>query len=501
MDSKILIANNIYKSFGAVQALKDVSFEVAPAEIHCLIGENGSGKSTFVNTIAGVHTPDQGEIILNGNKYSKLTVRDSIREGVQVIYQDLSLFSHMNVAENIEINKMIVQNKSLVDLKEVYMIAQEQLDRIGVHMDLKAPIESISIANRQLVAICRALSLDAKLLFMDEPTTALTKKEVDRLISIVLELKKKGMSIVFISHKLDEVMEVADKIAVFRDGEKVGDFSSEDMDEEKLIYHMTGRKVKYSRYIRENNDDQNLLEVKNLTKRGNYYDVSFNLRKGDILGIIGLLGAGKTELALTLFGLNPQDSGKIIVKGKESKFTSPKQAIECGISMVPESRHSQGCYLDKSISDNISSAIFDRIKNKIGVVDNEAVESKAEDSVKTLRIVTKSISTKVKNLSGGNQQKVVLAKWISTSPDILILDSPTVGVDIRSKAEIYQHIQEFARQGMGVILISSEIPEILANCNKIMIMQAGKVVAHLNENDLKLEDSREKIYKIMNTNI
>ena len=231
MDGKVLIAKNIYKSFGGVQALIDVNFEVAPAEIHCLVGENGSGKSTFVKTVAGVLEPDKGEIYLNGHRYEKLSVRNAIHEGVQVIYQDLSLFSHMCVAENIAMNRVISQNKSLVSWKNIYITAQEQLEKIGVDMELKAPIETMSVANRQLVAICRALSLDAKILFMDEPTTALTKHEVDRLLTIVGDLKAKGISVVFISHKLDEVMEIADQICIFRDGKKVGDFNRSEIDE------------------------------------------------------------------------------------------------------------------------------------------------------------------------------------------------------------------------------------------------------------------------------
>lgn len=499
MNSKILVANNIYKSFGAVQALKNVSFEVAPAQIHCLVGENGSGKSTFVKVVAGVYAPDRGEIILNGNKYARCTVRDSIKEGVQVIYQDLSLFPNMSVAENIAMNKLIVKNRHLVDWREIEKIAQEQLDRIGVSMNLKESVETISIANRQLVAICRALSLDAKLLFMDEPTTALTKKEVDRLISIVLDLKKKGMSIVFISHKLGEVMEVADQVAVFRDGVKVGDFTSSEVNEKMLSYHMTGRKVEYKRYARKVEDDKPILEVKNLTSDGKYSDISFKVRKGDILGIIGLLGAGRTELALSLFGLNPQDSGKIIIEGKEHRFTSPKQAIDRGISLVPENRQAQGCYMKKSITDNVCSPILDRVKKTLNILDTKLMEKISEDTVNELRIVTQDTSTEIQNLSGGNQQKVVLGKWIASEPKVLILDSPTVGVDVGSKGEIYERIQHFAEQGMAIILISDEIPEILANCNKLLVMKAGKVVSSLDNGDLEAVDSHNRIYEIMNS--
>ena len=497
MDSKILIANNIYKSFGGVQALKNVSFEVAPAQIHCLVGENGSGKTTFVKLIAGVYAPDSGEIILNGHEYTRCTVRDSIGEGVQVIYQDLSLFPHMSVAENIATNSMIVQNKRLVDWREIKNIAQGQLEKIDVSIDLKVPVDNISIANKQLVAICRALSMDAKILFMDEPTTALTKHEVDRLISIVLDLKKKGISVVFISHKLGEVMEVADQVAVFRDGSKVGDFPSSEVNEKMLTYYMTGRKVEYSRYVRKNTDEESVLEVKGLTRKGNYSDINLNVRKGDILGIIGPIGAGRTELAMTLFGLNPQDSGKIIIEGKECRFTSPKQASKSGISLVPENRQIQGCFMVKSITDNVCSTILETVSKAFGILDSKLMDRKAQDVVKKLRIVTENVSTEVQNLSGGNQQKVVLGKWITTLPKVLALDSPTVGVDVGSREEIYERIQYLASQGVGIIFISDEIPEMLANCNKLLVMRSGKVVAYLDSDDLEAEDSHKRIYELM----
>lgn len=497
MDSKILSAKNIYKSFGGVRALKNVSFKVAPAQIHCLVGENGSGKSTFVKLIAGVYPPDRGEIILNGNEYTKLTVRDSIREGVQVIYQDLSLFPHMSVAENIATNRLIVQKKNLVNWREIQNIAQEQLDKIGVSIDLKEPVDNISVANRQLVAICRALSMDAKILFMDEPTTALTKHEVNRLVSIVLDLKKKGISVVFISHKLNEVMEVADLVAVFRDGEKVGDFPSSEVSEKMLIYYMTGRKVEYPRYARKNDEEEPVLEVKGLTKKGNYSDINLKVRKGDILGIIGPMGAGRTELAMTLFGLNPQDSGKIILEGKECRFISPEKASKSGISLVPENRQVQGCFMGKSITDNVCSTILEMVSKALGLLDTKVMDSKAQDTVKELRIVTESVSTEVQNLSGGNQQKVVLGKWIVTLPKVLILDLPTVGIDVGSREEIYERIHYFATQGVGIIFISDEIPEIIGNCNKLLVMRSGKAVEYLGSSDLEADDSHKRIYELM----
>ncbi len=497
-NSKVLVAHNLSKSFGGIRALKGVSFEVAPGQIHCLVGENGSGKSTFVKIIAGVHAPDEGEIILNGHKYSRLTVRDSIQEGVQVIYQDLSIFPYMSVAENIAVNRLAFQNRRFVDWQAIQDIAQEQLDKIGVSMDLEETAGKLSVANKQLIAICRALSMDAKLLFMDEPTTALTKREIDRLLSIVLGLKEKETSVVFISHKLDEVMKVADQVAVLRDGEKVGDFPASEVNEEMLEYYMTGREVKHSRGVWDNKGGELVLEVRNLTRRGHYNDVSFELYEGDVLGIIGPMGAGRTELAMTLFGLNPQDSGEIIIEGKEYRPTSPDHGVEKGISLVPENRQTQGLFMNKSIVDNICSVKIEAFCRKLGLLNARLMFDTAQDVVKELRIITGSVLTEAKNLSGGNQQKVVIGKWVvGALPKILVLDSPTVGVDVGAKQEIYERIKYFASKGVGIIFISDEIPEVLLNCNKALVMRSGEIIARLNSDDIERDDARERIYKLM----
>lgn len=506
MNSNVLIAKNITKSFGGIQALKKVNFEVAPGQIHCLVGENGSGKSTFVKVVAGVHAPDQGEIILNGHKYDRCTVADSIHEGVQVIYQDLLLFNQMSVAENIAIDRLVVQNKKLVNWQEIENIAQEQLNKILTSIDLKETVENLSVANRQIVAICRALSMNAKLLFMDEPTTALTKREIDRLITIVLDLKKKGISVVFISHKLNEVMEVADQVAIFRDGEKVGDFPATQVNEQMLTYYMTGRKVEQIKYIhktKENKpvietENKPILEVKELTRMGHYYDINFKLYKGEILGIIGPMGAGRTELAMTIFGLNPQNSGKVIVENQECWFISPEQPIKRGISLVPENRQIQGLFLRKDLIDNVCSTILKTFgSNMLGFLDTESMIKKTQDTIKELRIITGSVFTEAQNLSGGNQQKVVLGKWIATLTKVLILDSPTVGVDVGARQEIYDRIQHIATQGVGIIFISDEIPEILTNCNKVMVMRGGRIVANFDSKSLEADDIHKRIYELM----
>ncbi len=497
MPENILEAKNISKSFGGVHALDDVSMRIQAGEIHCLVGENGSGKSTFVKLMSGVITPDAGEIILNGRNYKELDPIDAIREGVQVIYQDLSLFPHMSVAENISMNKMVALGKRFVNQAEIRKTAEEQLARIGENIDLDLNIDEISMANRQLVAICRALSLDAKLLFMDEPTTALTNIEVERLLKIVLELKQKGLSVVFISHKLNEVFEVADTITIFRDGRKVGDFNSKELSYNSLINHMTGRKVEYPRYARNQKDDTTLFEVCGLSRPGHYENVNISLRSGDIMGITGLRGSGREELALSLFGLNPPKAGKILIDGQTTSIGSPPDAIISGLSLLPEDRYTQALFPTHSIAENISAASLKDVTKRSGLLDQTKEDENAGNLVKRLHIRTPNVETSVQNLSGGNQQKTVIARWIQTDPNVLILNGPTVGVDIASKVDIYEQIQDFAAHGMAVILISDELPELLANCNSVMVMRSNKVVGILSNEELEQPDSATRLQAMM----
>lgn len=497
---EILVAKGLYKSYGGVHALKDFNFTVSQGEIHCLVGENGSGKSTFVKIVVGAISPDQGEIILNGHHYSRISPIQAIHEGVQVIYQDLSLFPHMSVAENIALNRLIAKGSRFVNQHEIETIAVEQLSKIGVSLDLASPVEELSTANRQIVAICRALSLDAKILFMDEPTTALTKVEVDRLLSIVVELKQRGLSVVFISHKLNEVFEVADIITILRDGRKVGDFKPQELDYKTLTYYMTGRKVEYPRYKRNMSDTKPLLEVKNLSRKGNFENISFQLNPGDILGLTGLLGSGRTELALTLFGLNPPDSGEIYIEGTPLKINSPAEARRLGIGLLPEDRQTKGLFLRKSVEDNISVTLLDKIATKLSVIKRKMQRNLSTEAVRNMRIVVPDVETMVQSLSGGNQQKTIFARWAMTNPKIFILDSPTVGVDVGSKAEIYELIQTLASNGMGIILITDEMPELMANCNRALVLRSGKVVAELYEDDLSQPNISDYIQSLISSN-
>ena len=492
----ILSASNISKSFIGVHALNNIDITINAGEIHCLAGENGCGKSTLVKCISGVYTPDEGTIQIEGQTCGSMTPIEAMNHGIQVIYQDLSLFQHMTVAENIAISKLKFENTKIINWKTIKAIAKEQLDKIGVTMDLDETVGEISMANKQMVAICRALAQNAKILFMDEPTTALTKTEVSHLMKVMLELKKKGLAIVFISHKLDEVFEVADKITIFRNGNKIGDFNSSDLDEKSLSYYMTGREIEYPRYHRTYKDNTPILSVEHLTRKGQYEDMSLTVRPGDIIGLTGLLGSGRTELAMSLFGLNKTQAGVIKVNGKEVDINSPMVAKKYGIALLPEDRSREGLFIERKIKENISAPIIDTICKK-GIVNRKKENEIAEKYVEELKVRTPSIETVVGTLSGGNQQKVVISKWIATSPKVFIMDTPTVGIDIGSKAEIYEQIHKFADEGMAIILISDEIQEVMANCNRVLVMAHGKCVVELSEEDLMQEGADKHLAEII----
>lgn len=492
----ILSASNISKSFIGVRALNNIDITINAGEIHCLAGENGCGKSTLVKCISGVYTPDEGTIQIEGQTCGSMTPIEAMNHGIQVIYQDLSLFQHMTVAENIAISKLKFENTKIINWKTIKAIAKEQLDKIGVTMDLDETVGEISMANKQMVAICRALAQNAKILFMDEPTTALTKTEVSHLMKVMLELKKKGLAIVFISHKLDEVFEVADKITIFRNGNEIGDFNSSDLDEKSLSYYMTGREIEYPRYHRTYKDNTPILSVEHLTRKGQYEDMSLTVRPGDIIGLTGLLGSGRTELAMSLFGLNKTQAGVIKVNGKEVDINSPMVAKKYGIALLPEDRSREGLFIERKIKENISAPIIDTICKK-GIVNRKKENEIAEKYVEELKVRTPSIETVVGTLSGGNQQKVVISKWIATSPKVFIMDTPTVGIDIGSKAEIYEQIHKFADEGMAIILISDEIQEVMANCNRVLVMAHGKCVVELSEEDLMQEGADKHLAEII----
>ena len=486
MAEELLKVQNISKSYVGVQALDNVSMSINKGEIQSLVGENGSGKSTLIKIISGVVKPDEGEIIINGKRFQNLHAIDSISEGIQVIYQDLSLFPNLSVAENISLNQMIERKKRFINWKEIKSIATEELSNIKKELDLNERVENISIANKQLVAICRALTQDAKLIIMDEPTTAITKSEIDRLFSVILALKKKGISTLFVSHKLSEVLQISEKVTVLRDGKKVGEYNTDELDNDTLSFYMSAKKIVSSAfdYKEKEHRQETLLEVRNLSKIGNFMDINFKLQPGEIIGITGILGSGRTELALSLFGLNKPDSGEIYINGKLVKINSPQNAIDLGLGYLPEDRLNQGLFVKQSIQDNAIVTILKRLLNKFRLLSDSKKYKSAKEWVEELNVITPSLEAAAQALSGGNQQRLVIAKWLATNPKIFILDSPTVGIDIASKSNIHNIIKGLANKGMGVIIISDEIPEIIHNCNRVVVMKEGRIVKEVDTADI-----------------
>jgi len=485
MVEEFLKIRNVSKSYAGVQALDKVSMSIGKGEIHCLVGENGSGKSTLIKIITGVVKPDEGEIIINDKTFKHLRPIDSISEGIQVIYQDLSLFPNLSVAENISLNQLIEEKRRLINWKDIKDIAEKELSNIKREIDLDERVENLSIANKQLVAICRALIQNAKLIIMDEPTTAITKKEIDYLLSVILDLKKRGISTLFVSHKLSEVLQVAEKVTVLRDGKKVGDYNADELDYDTLSFYMSGKKIVSSAFSYEEKPGQKaMLEVKNLSKKGDFKNINFQLKPGEIVGLIGPLGSGRTELALSLFGLNKPDSGEIYVDGSLVRIDSPQKAINLGLSYLPEDRLNQGLFLRQSIQNNLVVTILKKLLDRFKLLSYERKYKYAKEWVDRLNINTPSLEVAAQALSGGNQQRVVLAKWLATNPKIFILDSPTVGIDIASKNNIHNVIKQLAKEGMGIIMISDEIPEVVRNCNRIMVMIDGSIVKEVKAVDI-----------------
>lgn len=488
---------HISKTYAGVRALEDVSLTVYPGEIHCLVGENGSGKSTLIKIIAGVVQPDAGQITIEGKTMPHLHPIDAIRAGIQVIYQDFSLFPNLTVAENIAINHELSRQKRWVNWREVYEIARQAMRKINVHLDLDATVSEISVADKQLVAICRALLQNAKLIIMDEATTALTEREIRALFEVIHNVQREGVAVLFVSHKLDEVLEIADKALIIRNGRVVLDADARELDRSKLTYYMTGRNIEETGFEWHGDPGSPpLLEVRHLTSRGNFDDVSFELRQGEILGITGLLGSGRTELALALFGAIPIDSGQIVLDGKPIRLGNIQDAIAQGIGYVPEDRLTEGLFLERSISNNILARILDLLRGRGRLLDRTLMKTTTQAWITQLSIKAPHAELPVKSLSGGNQQRVVLAKWLASKPRVLILNGPTVGVDVGSKMELHEIIKRLAREGLGVIVISDDIPELMQTCNRILLMRRGRIVEHFERHEITEMDLTHRLVAV-----
>jgi len=487
MAQSVLKVVDIKKSFAGVDALKGVSLEIAPGEIHCLAGENGCGKSTLIKIISGVYEPNSGQIEFNGKVHTKITPIEAIMNGIQVIYQDFSIFPNLSVVENLAFNSELANKHKLVNKKRMRKIAKEAIAKINFEVDLDAKVGTLSVANKQLVAICRALMFGAKLIIMDEPTTALTRKEVNALFKIILDLKAQGIATLFVSHKLDEVFEISERFTIIRSGEKIVTGNTAELDNKKFTYYMTGREFEDLSFTPKTSVDEPVLEVKNLGLTGFFEDINFTLHKGEIFGLTGLLGSGRTELALSLFGILKADSGTIEVNGKEVRLNNVQTAMENGIGYVPEDRLSEGLFLPRGIGDNIIISEVDSLANRAGILDRSKKKNEINRWVKELTIATPNPENACSTLSGGNQQRIVLAKWLARDPNVLILNGPTMGVDIGSKYDIHLLLEKLADEGMGLIIISDDIPEILSTCSKILIMREGRISAVLNPKETNVQ--------------
>lgn len=489
--SNLLEMRKITKTFPGVKALDEVDFSLERGTVHALMGENGAGKSTLMKCLFGIYTPDSGEIYIDGKKVSYKDPKDALDSGVAMVHQELNQVSMRSVAENIMLGRF--PNKyGIIDHKKMNQETQDLFDRLGLNFDPKKIIGKYSVAERQLIEIAKAVSYDAKILVLDEPTSSLTESEVDKLFEIINKLRKQGVGIIYISHKMEEILSISDFVTVMRDGKFIDCKPASELSKDEIIRLMVGRKIdatslKTDEYIK----DEVMLEVKNLS--GKYKptvtDISFTLQKGEILGVAGLVGSRRTELVETIFGLRQKESGQIFIHGKEVENKDPIEAIKNGFALVTEERRATGIFPYAAIRLNATIANIKKY-SKHSIVSDKALKEDTDKVIESMEVKTPSQSTKIMNLSGGNQQKVIIGRWLLTDPDVLLLDEPTRGIDVGAKYEIYKLIGDLAKEGKSVIFISSEMAELQMVCNRIMVMSNGRL-AGIEKNDENL--TQEKI--------
>lgn len=478
----ILSLRNVTKRYPGVVALNNFSIDFLPGEVHALLGENGAGKSTLIKTISGAIAPEEGEIIWQGERFKKMTPSLSRERGIEVIYQEFNLVDTLSAAENICFGDKIGR---LVDYKAMEAKAREIFNQFKIDIDPAATVESLSTAHKQIVEIAKAISKNCRLLIMDEPSAPLTVNEVDVMFEIVRSLQKKGITIIYISHRMDEIFTIADRVTVMRDGQYIDTRNVADTNRDELIRLMVGRELSKTYPSPQNNFEEELLRVENLCGNGDR-DISLTLRKGEILGIAGLIGAGRTEFARVLYGADKCESGRIFLEGRELHIRNTSDAIREGIGLIPEDRKSQGCFLEKSIEWNIGSNTIKQMSNGM-IVDDRKLKKAAERFRDTLHIKTPSLAQLVQNLSGGNQQKVVIAKTLAGQSRVVIFDEPTRGIDVGAKQEIYELMCTLADQGIGIIMISSDMEELLGMSQRILVMAGGQITGELQKSEFSQE--------------
>jgi rhamnose transport system ATP-binding protein len=475
----ILELQGVSKSYGAVRASRNVSIALRSGEVRALAGENGAGKSTIVRMLVGVQRPDEGDVKVDGAAVSFSGPADARDKGVAVIYQEPTLFPDLSVAENVMMGRHPLGSLRRIDRKALHRTVQELMDRLGVTLDPEQPVKGLSIADQQIVDIAKALSFDARVLIMDEPTAALSGHEVERLFNVVRTLQERGAAILFISHRLDEIFTICDTVTVLRDGEVTHDGATKDMDTDELVRRMVGRELSTLYPKLDAKVGETVLSVNRLTREGVFIDVSFEVRKGEIVALAGLVGAGRSEVARAIFGVDTPDAGSVTVDGLKLKPGSPTAAMKAGVGLVPEDRRQQGLVMELSIERNIGLTRLQALKNKLGVIGAGSEHKLASDWATKLQLKFHRLSDPVGFLSGGNQQKVVLGKWLATGPKVLIIDEPTRGIDVGTKSEVHRLMSELASEGLAVLMISSELPEVLGMADRVLVMHEGRIVDEL----------------------
>lgn len=464
----------INKSFGSNQVLKDAGFLLKDGEVHALMGENGAGKSTLMKILTGVYTKDSGKVIVDGEEVSYKTPQKAEKAGIVFIYQEINALFDLTVEENMFMGKEITKKFGVCDKKAMREKAKEVMDKVGVSIPVDAVMSDLSVGQQQMIEICKALMVDAKVIIMDEPTAALTESETEGLFKVINQLRKKGVSIVYISHRMEEIFALCDRITILRDGQYIDTKEIKDLTMDDVVQMMIGREIGERFPKRTSKIGDVVLKVEGLTSGKLFHDVDFEVRAGEVLGVAGLMGAGRTEIMQAIFGNLKKDSGKIYIDGEEVSIKNPRQAIKAGIGFVTEDRKTEGLLLEKSIAENIEIANLGKV-SKGGVLRKEKQDEIVKKGIDEFRVKCFGPWHECNNLSGGNQQKVVLAKWVYTDPKILILDEPTRGVDIGAKKEIYDVINELAAKGVAVIMVSSELPEVLGMSDRIMVIREGEV--------------------------
>lgn len=486
----LLKMKNIHKTFPGVHALKGVDFELLAGEVHAILGENGAGKSTLIKVLGGIYTADSGEIYIEGKKVEIRNVRDAQENGISIIHQELVLVPYMTVAENIFLGREFVKRR-FVDFGQMYEEAQKLIDSYHLDIDAKTPVKDLTIAQQQMVEIIKAISYNSKILVMDEPTSSLSEREVEILFDTMRALTKKGVGIIYISHRMSELFQICDRVTVMRDGNYIGTRSVKETTNDELISMMVGRELK-NYYIREYQNSENVvLKCEDITDHKKVKNVSFEVKEGEIVGFAGLVGAGRSELMKCIFGLTKGYSGKIYVNGKLVKITSPTDAMKNGIALVPEDRKLEGLYHVQSVRFNMTIEVLNKFIKGI-FVNKDKEEEITNKYIELMSIKTPSIEQRVGKLSGGNQQKVLIARWLAIAPKILIMDEPTRGVDVNAKSEIYAIMNSLVKEGMSIIMISSELPELINMCDRIYVMCDGRITGCLDRHEV----TQEKIMKL-----